>query len=310
MRILIATIGVLAIATTAMAADLQNGDMTGGFTGGVANGWTTYLVGGASPTFSSSNGGGNPGPGQRGDYTKTRNTRYYGMYQTIDSNAGDAFTFAAQSWCMANGNIANVSLRVDMAGGTAVSAATQMTNNSGSAKQAWFQMPYVGTNATGANLTVFMDIRGYSDSNVDTDTYLDNIMAYRAHVPPAAGVGGETNSSLDVDVDAGGNAGNANAQFAIVINGGSITDGYVQADGSVGGAADWQAEALWDVTSVTGLDPMTEYTLEVVARYSSSITQETARGVSASGTTTPEPAALTLLSLGLPWVVGRRRRRN
>lgn len=309
MRILITMIGVLAIASAAMAGDLASGMETfdNGFTSGVANGWTKYLVGGSSATFANSNG--NPSPGQRMDYSKSRPTRYNGMYQTLGSNVGDAFTFAGQAYCLDNGNNGDCSIRVDFAGGTDVNAATKITNNSGAPAKAWFQLPYVGTNATGTSATVFVDVRAYAPTK-DLDTYWDNIVAYRAHVPPAAAVGGETAISLDVDVDAGGNAGNANAQFAVVINGGSITDGYVQADGSVGGAADWQTEALWDVTTVTGLDPLTEYTFEVMARYSSTISQATSRvGVTASGTTTPEPAALALLGLGLPLVVGRRRRK-
>jgi len=264
---------------------LQNGDFADGFASGVADDWTTYVVGGATPTFLSANG--NPNPGQRGDYTKTRDTRYYGIYQTVNAQIGDAFTFTADVWCMSNSNLVNCSLRVDWDGGTSISGASQVCN-ADQPNQTWTQMGYGTGVATGTSVTLFVDVRSLNDSNQDTDTYWDNITSYRAHLPPAPTVTKSTTSStaLKVDVDEGCNLNNSNAQYAISIGGGAYTldTHFVQADGTVSTTAVWQTDSTWGNKAVTGLTTDTEYTFKVKARYSSTYTQATSLGNGAAGT--------------------------
>ena len=268
---------------------VQNGDFEGGFTGSspnqVANSWTKYMVGGVFNEAVFTSAGGNPGTAQRMDYTKTRNNRYYGMYQTIDANAGDAFTFTAQVWCLENSNNANCSLRVDWAGGTAIGGATQVCN-AAQPSQAWTQLGYDGGTATGASVTLFVDVRAYGDNNKDTDTSWDNIVAYRAYVPPAPAVSSAGSTSLDVNVNPGCNLSNSTAEYAISIGGGAFTLGthWVQADGTVSTSAVWQTDAAWATKTVTGLATGTTYTFKAKARYNSAYTQESSLGAGADGT--------------------------
>jgi len=265
---------------------LKNGDFDDGFTSGVGDDWTKYNIGGAAATFVSGNG--NPAPGQRMDYTKTRATRYFGMYQTVTTQIGDALTFTADVYCLANSNNANCSLRADWDGGTSVSGASQICNADQPAKT-WTQLGYGAGNATGTEVTLFVDVRAFSDSNIDTDTYWDNITEYRTHLPPALTVTKSTVSSgyLNVNVNAGCNYNNSNAQYAITVDGGAYTEGthWVQANGTVNTTQVWQTDATWGNKQVTGLTKDTAYTFKVKARYSSTYTQNTS--LSSGATETP-----------------------
>jgi len=168
-------------------------------------------------------------------------------------------------------------------------------------------MPLAGGNATATTINVFLHTRRYS-SNGNMLTYWDDVVGYHAYVPPAPSVSAVGDYSLDVDVNPGANASNPQAEFGITIGGGAYTLGtdWVQPDGTVGGSPAWQTDANWGIRTVTGLTAGTEYTFEVRARYSSSVTQETWSGPGASGMPIPEPATL-LLALGLGLVAARRR---
>jgi len=319
--------GVLAFATSAMAA-LVNGDMEGGFTGvypdEVATGWTSYRAG-TNTNFVSEFGAtaghpGDTGLAQKIKLVEIRDDRAAGIRQSISTTAGDALSFSAWAWCNIrdDGNYGvETSLRANWDGDTNPDSA-DMTNviprGGRDGIKTWYAggPSNTGGNATGASVMLFLHGKG-NNNKITGNTYIrwDDITLYHAHVPIAATIGGETASSLDVDVNPGDNAGNTDAEYAISIGGGAYALGsdWVQSDGSVAGSSVWQTDAAWGTETVTGLDPMTEYTFELMARYSSSITQPTTLGAGASGMTTPEPAAAVLALFGLGGLMLRRRRR-
>jgi len=264
--------------------DLSNGDMDATYTNGVCADWTSYVIGGLACTFNS--GGGNPYPGQRLDSTKVRATRYFGVRQTFDATVGDAFTFGGDIYCLTSSNTAICTLRADWDGGTAVSGASIVVTADQPAKS-WTAMGYGSGNATGTSVTLFLDTRGSSSSNIDGDSYYDNIVSYRAHVPPPPSVSAAGSTSLDVNVNPGCNTTNSDAQYAITIGGGDYTLGthWVQSGGTVSTSAVWQTDSTWGTKEVTGLTTGVTYTFKVKARYSSTYTEDTSLSSGASEAT-------------------------
>jgi len=321
LKTVLGIVGVLAIATSAMGA-LVNGDMEGGFTGdpgsSVANGWTTYRSGtnGNYLTYfdAAGDGNGHAGDAQKIKFTKIRDDRAGGIRQSIATTPGDALAFSGWAWCNFRWDGANgvqTSLRANWDGDTNPDSADMVRIAERSNTKTWAGVgpSNTGGTATGSSVMLFLHAVG-NDNNLE-NVYVrwDDITLYHAHVPDAPTIGGETASSLDMDVNPGENW--AGAEYAVKISGGSLSgDNYVQADGSVGGSKAWQTDALWGNQTVVGLDAMTEYTFELIARYDSGThtSRETWLGDAGSGTTTPEPAALMLLGIGLPFVARRRRR--
>jgi len=118
-------------------------------------------------------------------------------------------------------------------------------------------------------------------------------------------VGNPTATTLDLNVQPGCNSANAGVQYAITIGGGAYTLGsnWVLADGSVGTTPEWRTDAQWGTETITGLAANTTYTLQVKARYDSTITQETYLGTEA---TIPEPLTVALFGLGTLVLIRRR----
>jgi hypothetical protein len=153
------------------------------------------------------------------------------------------------------------------------------------ANQVWTQLTVAGQATTANGVTVFLHtIRGSSGTYyADFDT----VDEYHAYVPPAPAVTPASSTSLNVNVSPGCNSGNSSAEYAITIGGGAYTLGthWVQANGTVSTTQVWQTDSVWGTKTVTGLSTGTQYTFQVKARYSSSLTQQTSLG--ASGAATP-----------------------
>jgi hypothetical protein len=113
--------------------------------------------------------------------------------------------------------------------------------------------------------------------------YWDDMVAYRAYVPPAPALNSAGATALNVDLLPGCNTNVAN-QFALSIGGGAYTLGthWVQANGTVSTTPVWQTDGTWGNKTVTGLATGTPYTLKSQARYSSTFTQPTSLGAGAS----------------------------
>jgi hypothetical protein len=158
---------------------------------------------------------------------------------------------------------------------------------------------------------VFLESKRNTSSG-DTSIYWDDFSLYHAWVPAAPIISSPTASSLDVDVDPGGNLANTNAQYAVTIGGGTYTLGtdWLQAGGMVGAAAAWQTDALWGNVTVGGLGTGTTYTFQVRARYNTTYLQETYLGAGADGTPVPEPSSFVALLGGLPMIGFAVRRRK
>jgi hypothetical protein len=116
-----------------------------------------------------------------------------------------------------------------------------------------------------------------------------------ANQPGTPTVGNPTTSSLDVSINANGNP-LAITQYAIMTG-----PNYVQANGTLGGAAVWQTIGQWlNTVTVSGLASNTAYNFSVKARNGSGI--ETAASTGATGTTsevaTPTATLTTLAAFG------------
>ncbi|MEI6435493.1 MAG: hypothetical protein WCP32_11655, partial [Bacteroidota bacterium] len=103
-----------------------------------------------------------------------------------------------------------------------------------------------------------------------------------ANVPDAPTVNNPTATTLDVSVNANGNA--SLTQFAIYETSAIM---YLQADGTLGATAVWKTATEWGAKTVTALTTGTEYTFQVKARNGDNI--ETAFGPTASGTPVDHP---------------------
>jgi hypothetical protein len=219
-----------------------------------------------------------------------------GVRQTFDANIGDAFTFDGWVRPASNPGAGQQVAMVAMWNG----ATANPTTGSGTwkistgFKEVWTHLQNLSGNATATNVTLFLDSRRTASSQ-DLTAYWDDVISYRAYLPPAPLVSRATSTSLSVDVLPGCNVTNGAAQFAISVGGGGYTLGthWVQASGTVGTTTFWQSEVAWAARTVTGLATGTPYTFKVQARYSSTVTQPTSLG---AGTTlapqAPQPPQL------------------
>jgi hypothetical protein len=106
-----------------------------------------------------------------------------------------------------------------------------------------------------------------------------------ANVPTAPTLSGATLTTLNLDMNDGGNP--AATEFAVQCTGSMPADAdwsgrYVDASGAASTAAVWQTEPAWGTVTVQGLRACTTYTFAVKARSSDLV--ETALGTGGSGT--------------------------
>ncbi len=324
LKVSLASMAVVALAagwpSPARAAfNIQNGTMDGaplpddGYD--VAPGWTSYRdattrVVSWNKELTTVHG---PLYSQKITYTNAGAGSFAGIRQTIDAQPGDAITFEAWAWPTTAATSSRTSIRAAWDGSTSRPATWLQGHTT---RTGWNKLSGAG-NATGTSVTFFMESERTAGS-ISLTSYFDDAVSFHAFVPPAPSLFAPTANSLGLDVDPGLNSGNGLAEFAITIGGGAFTLGtnWIQPDGSVGGAAAWQTDATWGSSTVTGLDPLTPYTLQVMARYSggtsangTDLTLPTALGEGATLTTIPEPAAMLLLALASPIMLRRHRRR-
>jgi len=301
---------VVACSATAASAALSHGDMEDASSYSVCPGWTYYSTGSVTGALQTKEAttihGGLASQKLNGT---SANAARMGIMQTLTANPGDAFTFDGWVNPSAAATTTYYKMAANWDGSTTISDTLSSYTDFAPTRTAWNHLTGLAGNATTAGgVTLFLDHKRRSNANFSG--YWDDISAYQAFVPPAPAVASPTDTSLHVDVTPGGNSGNAAAQYAITIGGGGYTLGtnWVLSNGSVGTTAAWKTDALWDNGAVTGLLPSTTYTFEIVARYSSTVTQATLReGFTGEGRTTPEPATLGLLALGGLAMLRRRR---
>jgi hypothetical protein len=204
-----------------------------------------------------------------------------GVRQTFDANIGDAFTFDGWVQPASNPGAGQQVAMVAMWNG---STANPVTGSgtwkiSTGLRDVWTHLQNLSGNATATNVTLFLDSRRTASSQ-DLTAYWDDIISYRAYVPPAPSLSVASGTSLNVDVLPGCNSVNVAAEFAISIGGGAYALGthWIQANGDVGTTALWQTDATWAIKTASGLTAGTPYTFKVQARYSSAIPQPTALG--------------------------------
>lgn len=277
---------------------LTNGDFEATWTSGAtAPSWNSFNNGnGWSWAKDTTNYRGTAA--QKISRTTTNTSNTGAVWQSVSANVGDAFTLGdAWVYCAADSTKTQATVRVrwdgvgtDFGNAPILATATQSAN-------AWYEFTsHPGGNATGTTVRFAFLSRMAPGNAASTDltTTWDDLVVYRAYVPPAPSVVDPTATTLTVDVNPGGNSDNALAQYSI-----RIGTNYVQADGSVGATPAWLTDAEWGSKVVTGLAASTTYDFEVVARYSSAFTQETLpQGYTFSLATTPEPATLGFLVLG------------
>jgi hypothetical protein len=224
-----------------------------------------------------------------------------GIRQTIDANVGDAFTFEGWVYPASQPAYQQVAMVAMWDGSTANPVANIGTwNISTGARLAWAQLQNLSGNATATNVTLFLDSRRITGS-IEITAYWDDVLCYRAYVPPAPLLSVAGSTSLNVDLLPGCNT-NGAAQFAVSIGGGAYTLGthWVQANGTVSTTPAWQTDAAWAVKTVTGLTTGTAYTFKVQARYSGTLTQPTSLGAGSTlaPTATQQPPQLVVVRSG------------
>jgi len=265
---------------------LRHGDMEDPSNYSVCPDWTSYSAGNGVASWAKEAAIVNSGLASQ----KCRNTSgaagsVLGVRQTFDANIGDAFTFEGWVRPVSNPNAGQqVALVVMWNGSTANPVTGSGTwRISTGLRNVWTHLQSLSGNANASSVTIFLDSRR-TTSTQDLTAYWDDVICYRAYVPPAPLVNRVSSTSLNVDVLPGCNPTNGPAQFAISVGGGAYTLGthWVQANGTVGPAVVWQSEAAWGIKTVTALATGVPYTFKVQARYSSALTQPTSLG---AGTT-------------------------
>jgi hypothetical protein len=261
---------------------LRHGDMEEPGNYSVCPDWTSYSAGSSgSPSWAKEttivHGG---SASQKCRNTTSGNGSVLGVRQTFDANVGDAFMF--EGWVQPVSN-PGAGQQVAMALSWDGSIANPTTANatwkiSTGSRDVWTHLQNLAGNATSTNVTLFLDSRRMVGSQ-DLTAYWDDVVSYRAFVPPAPLLSVAGSTSLNVDLLPGCNTNGGN-QFAISVGGGAYTLGthWVQANGSVSATPVWQSDAAWAIRTVTGLITGTPYTFKVQARYSSTIPQPTSLG--------------------------------
>lgn len=260
--------------------------------------WWSYSAGNGAPSWAKESTIRRSGlASQRAKNINASAGSLIGVYQTIDANVGDAFTFEGWVYPETNPAYAQAAMAVRWNGATAIPDGSASWKISGGPRLAWTKVQHFSGNATADRVTLFLDSRQKSGS-VAITAYWDDVACYRAHVPPAPSISVATSTSLDMDVNAGCNSSNPAAEYAVTVGGGAYTLGthFVQANGTVTTSPFWQSDAAWGITKITGLTTGTTYTFRTMARYSSTYTQATSLGVAASGmpsNQTPTPPTIT-----------------
>ncbi len=133
------------------------------------------------------------------------------------------------------------------------------------------------TTVTGltSNASVDFGVKARNEDNIETAFGPVASKSTLAITPGAPVVNNATPSTLDVTINA-----NGNASFTVFAIHESIANKYVQANGTLGVSPVWQTAAVWGTKTVTGLTSLTTYTFEVKARNQDNV--ETAFGSTAS----------------------------
>ena len=175
------------------------------------------------------------------------------------------------------------------------------------------------------NTTYSFDVQSASDtggscsSSFSSKTMTMTLCAMPA-TPGAPDISGETATSLNVANNA---ADSDTSFFAFRVNGGSLANQFIQADGSAGPSAVWQTKAAWGIMTVKGLDSGTIYTFDLQAANDSSgacsstfglagadETAANAPSSSGCGAGASGAAVATLMPLMAVGLLGAKRRRG
>lgn len=133
---------------------LVNGNFEGGFTGGVANGWTSYTRNGGSGSWSAQTAG-----APQGTYYQqvqlTSTTGGAGIRQNINGTVPGA-TYQISGWMRGNSAYAYYQVKVSPSGSTDWTTAVDLTPTQAGNGSTW--VPFSGTVvAAGTNMTLWLD---------------------------------------------------------------------------------------------------------------------------------------------------------
>ncbi len=155
------------------------------------------------------------------------------------------------------------------------------------------------TTITGLSVNTQYYFKIWAVDTLGNEMTVGDINTYTAaNVPSAPTVNTPTTSSVAVAINVNSNP--SSVVFAIQETGGSQ---YVQANGSLGASAVWQANETWGTVTVTGLSANTSYTFKVKAQNINAVETALSSGTSAytavSAPTNFQATTITATSLAL-----------
>jgi hypothetical protein len=144
----------LTVAANCHPSPLVNGDFEGGFTSGVANGWTSYTRNGGAAAWSSQTAGAPQGLYYQ-QVQLTSTTGGAGIRQNINGTTPGA-TYQISGWMRGNSAAAYYQVKVSPSASTNWSTAVNLSPAQSGNGNTW--VPFSGTIvATGTNMTLWLD---------------------------------------------------------------------------------------------------------------------------------------------------------
>ncbi len=208
-------------------------------------------------------------------------TQYGGSWVLDDATGGGRWGYRTDAWGGTT-YLTPGSCSMATAGSASGGTGTRTVTWTFTAKPAWAFNPLM--NDADAWTADYSSNVGWADNPVEFDVVASPCVTWSATPRPPI-VSNPTPTTLDVAIDPDDSATDF---FAIRIAPDLHDKAYMQADGSVGAAAQWQTKANWGQTTVSGLMWDTSYTFSVRAAYNSPGNCPSPFGPGADGTTEAE----------------------
>ncbi|MHC4445846.1 MAG: hypothetical protein ACYTBZ_23740 [Planctomycetota bacterium] len=185
-------------------------------------------------------------------------TQYGGTWTLGDATGGGRWGYHTDGWGGIT-YITPISCETTTNGAASGGTGSRTVAWTLTAKPVWAANPLM--NDADAWIADYSVIIGWMDNPVEFDVVADSCATWST-TPGSPIVSSPTSTTLDVAINPGDSATDT---FAIRISPDINGEEYVQSDGGIGPAADWQTKAEWGTTTVSGLMWNKSYTFSVRA---------------------------------------------